>query len=52
LGNEATCKKFVIEKGLPVFRPMSSNPANTDIRPEDNTFMIQGKVIGVIKNYI
>jgi repressor LexA len=52
LGNEATCKKFVVEKGQPVFRPMSTNPQNKDVVPEDNTFMIQGKVIGVIKNYI
>jgi repressor LexA len=52
LGNEATCKKFVVEKNRPVFRPMSTNPENIDIVPEDNTFMIQGKVIGVIKNYI
>jgi repressor LexA len=52
LGNEATCKKFVVKKGKPVFRPMSTNSKNKDILPEDNTFMIQGKVIGVIKNYI
>jgi repressor LexA len=52
LGNEATCKKFCVEKGQPIFRPMSSNPTNKDVVPEDNTFMIQGKVIGVIKNYI
>jgi repressor LexA len=52
LGNEATCKKFCIEKNQPIFRPMSTNPENKDIYPEDNTFMIQGKVIGVIKNYI
>lgn len=51
LGNEATCKKFVIEKNKPIFRPMSSNPANTDIVPDENTFMIQGKVVNVIKSY-
>lgn len=52
LGNEATCKKFVVENDRPIFRPMSTNPENTDVIPEENTFMIQGKVIGVIKNYI
>jgi repressor LexA len=51
LGNEATCKKLVIEKNQPIFRPMSTNPENTDIIPEDNTFMIQGKVVNVIKSY-
>ena len=51
LGNEATCKKFVIEKNRPIFRPMSTNPANTDIVPEENTFMIQGKVVNVIKSF-
>ena len=51
LGNEATCKKLVIEKNQPIFRPMSSNPANQDIIPEDNTFMIQGKVVNVIKSF-
>jgi repressor LexA len=52
LGNEATCKKFMVAEGRPVFRPMSSNPENNDVIPEENTFMIQGRVIGVIKNYI
>ena len=51
LGNEATCKKFVVEKNKPIFRPMSSNPANTDIIPDENTFMIQGKVVNVIKSF-
>lgn len=52
LGNEATCKKFTIEKDQPLFVPMSTNPANQPIVPEENTFMIQGKVIGVIKNFV
>lgn len=51
LGNEATCKKYVVEKNQPIFRPMSSNPVNTDIVPDENTFMIQGKVVNVIKSY-
>jgi len=51
LGNEATCKKLVIENNLPIFRPMSTNPANSDIIPDENTFMIQGKVVNVIKSY-
>lgn len=51
LGNEATCKKFVVEDNQPIFRPMSTNPCNTDIIPEENTFMIQGKVVNVIKSY-
>lgn len=51
LGNEATCKKYAVENNRPVFRAMSTNPENKDVYPEDNTFMIQGKVVGVIKNY-
>lgn len=52
LGNEATCKKFACEGGNPVFKPMSTNPENCDVCPEENMFRIQGKVIGVIKNYL
>ncbi len=50
IGSEATVKKFVKEKKRVVFMPMSNNPLNTPIIPEQGTFMIQGKVIGVMKN--
>lgn len=52
IGSEATVKKFVKEKNRVVFMPMSSNPTHCPIIPEPGTFMIQGKVIGVMKNSI
>lgn len=52
LGNEATCKRFEMRDGQPIFAPMSTNPENVGIVPEENTFMIQGKVIAVMKNYL
>lgn len=50
IGSEATVKKFVKEKKRIVFMPMSTNPLHSPIIPEQGTFMIQGKVIGVMKN--
>jgi repressor LexA len=50
IGSEATVKKFVKEKKRVVFMPMSTNPLHSPIIPEQGTFMIQGKVIGVMKN--
>ena len=50
IGSEATVKKFVKEKKRAIFMPMSKNPTHCPIVPEQGTFMIQGKVIGVMKN--
>jgi len=52
IGSEATVKRYRIEKKLKrvVFQPMSDNPTHAPIVPELGTFMIQGKVIGVVKN--
>ena len=52
IGSEATVKKFVKDKKKVSFVPMSSNPTHSSIVPEHGTFMIQGKVIGVMKNNI
>jgi len=50
IGSDATVKKFVKDKKHVSFVPMSNNPVHSAIVPEDGTFMIQGKVIGVMKN--
>ena len=52
IGNEATVKRYRVDKEHKqiVFQPMSDNPTHAPIVPEQGTFMIQGKVIGVIKN--
>lgn len=50
IGSEATVKKFVKESKRVIFSPMSTNPSHSNIVPDPGTFMIQGKVIGVIKN--
>jgi len=52
MGSEATVKKYRIDKDKKrvVFQPMSDNPTHAPIIPELGTFMIQGKVIGVVKN--
>ena len=52
IGSEATVKKFVKDKKRVFFAPMSSNPTHSNIVPDPGTFMIQGKVIGVMKNNI
>lgn len=51
LGTEATVKKIHLTKDGVSFVPMSTNPEHKEIIPEAGTFMIQGKVIGVIKNF-
>ncbi len=51
IGTEATVKKLRTDKGKAMFEPMSSNKDHKTIIPEPGTFMIQGKVIGVIKNF-
>jgi repressor LexA len=52
IGSEATVKRYRIDKEHKriVFQPMSDNPTHAPIIPELGTFMIQGKVIGVVKN--
>lgn len=52
MGSEATVKKYRVDKEHKrvVFQPMSDNPTHAPIIPELGTFMIQGKVIGVVKN--
>jgi len=51
IGTEATVKEYLIKEDHEEFRPISSNSAHKVIIPEEGTYMIQGKVIGVIKNY-
>jgi repressor LexA len=51
IGNEATVKKYTIKEDHEEFMPVSNNPEHQPIIPEEGTYMIQGKVIGVIKNY-
>lgn len=51
LGTEATVKKFHRTKKGITFIPMSNNPEHKEIIPEKGTFMIQGKIVGVIKNF-
>lgn len=51
IGTEATVKKIHLTKDGVSFVPMSTNSDHKKIIPEAGTFMIQGKVIGVIKNF-
>ena len=51
IGTEATVKKLRTDRGKAMFEPMSLNKKHKAIIPEPGTFMIQGKVIGVIKNF-
>jgi len=51
IGTEATVKKYVIKEDHEEFVPVSNNPEHKPIIPEEGTYMIQGKVIGVIKKY-
>jgi repressor LexA len=51
IGTEATVKRIKFEKDRVVFEPVSSNKEHKVIVPRPGTFMIQGKVIGVIKNF-
>lgn len=51
IGTEATVKKLKKSGGKVIFEPMSTNPKNKAIIPDPGTFMIQGKVIGVIKSF-
>ncbi|MCL5093917.1 MAG: transcriptional repressor LexA [Patescibacteria group bacterium] len=49
IGTEATVKKLIIKKDHLEFHPISTNKSHQPIIPERGTYMIQGKVIGVIK---
>lgn len=51
IGTEATVKRVKFEKDRVMFEPMSTNKEHQPIVPKPGTFMIQGKVIGVIKNF-
>lgn len=51
IGTEATVKKYVIKGDHEEFLPQSNNMLHQKIIPEEGTYMIQGKVIGVIKKY-
>jgi len=51
IGAEATVKRLRLEKNRVVFEPVSTNKEHWPITPEPGTYMIQGKVIGVIKNF-
>lgn len=51
IGTEATVKRLKFEKDRVVFEPVSTNKDHKLIIPKPGTFMIQGKVIGVIKNF-
>jgi repressor LexA len=51
LGTEATVKRIRFEKNKVIFEPVSTNKEHKMIVPKPGTYMIQGKVIGVIKNF-
>lgn len=51
IGSEATVKRVKFEKDRVLFEPVSSNKEHKPIIPRPGTFMIQGKVIGVVKNF-
>lgn len=51
IGTEATVKRVKFEKDRVIFEPVSSNKEHKPLVPKPGTFMIQGKVIGVVKNF-
>lgn len=51
IGTDATVKRLKIDKNKVIFEPVSTNKDHKSIVPKPGTFMIQGKVIGVIKNF-
>jgi len=51
IGSEATVKKYLIKVDHEEFIPDSNNSEHQTILPQSGTYMIQGKVIGVIKNF-
>lgn len=51
IGTEATVKRVKFSKNQVIFEPVSTNKEHKPFVPKPGTFMIQGKVIGVIKNF-
>jgi repressor LexA len=51
IGSEATVKQYIIKEDHEEFVPNSNNKIYRPLIPEMGTYMIQGKVIGVIKKY-
>uniref|UniRef100_A0A7C4TKC8 Transcriptional repressor LexA n=1 Tax=candidate division WWE3 bacterium TaxID=2053526 RepID=A0A7C4TKC8_UNCKA len=51
IGTEATVKRIKIDRQKVTFEPVSTNKEHKPLVPKPGTFMIQGKVIGVIKNF-
>jgi len=51
IGTEATVKKIKFDGKKVSFIPVSTNKDHKPIVPRPGTFMIQGKVIGVIKSF-
>jgi len=51
MGTEATVKRIRFDKNRVIFEPVSTNKEHKPFIPKPGTFMIQGKVIGVIKNF-
>jgi repressor LexA len=51
IGTEATVKRVKFDKNKVIFEPVSSNKEHKPFVPQPGTFMVQGKVVGVIKNF-
>lgn len=51
IGTEATVKRVKFDKNRVIFEPVSTNKEHKPLVPRPGTFMVQGKVIGVIKNF-
>lgn len=51
IGTDATVKRVKFDGKKVVFEPVSSNKEHKPIIPKPGTFMVQGKVIGVIKAF-
>jgi repressor LexA len=51
IGTEATVKRVKFDRNKVIFEPVSSNKEHKPLLPKPGTFMVQGKVIGVIKNF-
>lgn len=51
IGTDATVKRVKFDRNKVIFEPVSSNKEHKPLVPKPGTFMVQGKVIGVIKNF-
>ena len=51
IGTEATVKRVKFDRNKVIFEPVSTNKDHKPLVPKPGTFMVQGKVIGVIKNF-